>query len=202
MPVQEPSAPAPPPPSTIPAQERTPSLPPSPGDAPTINPPRGKKTASKKKTAPKGKATEKAKLATPVDAPTSQRVRYRYEPYRKADPTPEPEADLPADPEELETLDATAKTLYKSDREVLEYIESLKRRTSAMLEHVNRTDSQLRSCKGSMERIQSFVAQWKKMGDQWTHEDLLGIGNLEAKWVDGRTEMLDLDESDEEDNAP
>ncbi|KAF9643610.1 hypothetical protein BDM02DRAFT_3132313 [Thelephora ganbajun] len=199
MPVQEPSAPVPPPSSIAPTQE----LPTSPsnflGDAPTIDPPPGKKAAKKKK-APKKRVATKAKPAEQADAPAPQRAR--YEPYRKADPTPEPEGNLPADPEELETLDATAKMLYKSDREVLEYIETLKHRTAAMLEHVNRTDSQLRSCKGVMGRIQLFVGQWKKIGDRWTHQELFGDDNFRAKWENGKMKVLGSNESSDEEDAP
>jgi hypothetical protein len=187
MSVQERSAPAPLPSSPALAQEQAfPSSNPL-GDLPTMESP-VKKTGNNKK-APKKKAATKAKPAGPVDAPVPQRVRYRYEPYRKADPTPEPEGNLPADLEELETLDATAKMLYKSDREVLEYIEALNHRTAAVLEHVNRTNSQLRSCKGAMERIDVFVDQWQKIDDQWTHQQLFGEGPFEES-------------SDEEDYAP
>jgi hypothetical protein len=146
---------------------------------------------------------EEVRQAEPVDAPAPQQVRSRYEPYRKADPTPEPEGNLPADPEDLETLDSTAKVLYKSDREVLEYVEALNHRTAAILEHVNRTGSQLRSCKGAMERIQLFVDRWQKVDDRWTHQQRHGDGNFRAKWEDGKMRVLDSDEpSEEEDNAP
>lgn len=188
MSVQEPSVSTHPPPSI---RERTPSPSNSFGDAPTVDPPPRKKTAGKKK-APKRKAA-KTKLTEPADPPAPQRAQHRYEPYRKASPTPEREADLPADPEELETLDATAKMLYKSDREVLEYINSIRRRTAAMLEHVNQTDSQLRSSKGAMERIQLFVGQWQTMDDRWTREQLSGCGETNA---------LDCDEFDGEVNVP
>jgi len=144
----------------LPVQERAPSSSNSIGDAPIPNPPSGKKTASKKKKkAPKKRVAEEAKQVGSVDTPVHQRARRRYEPYRKADPTPEPEGNLPADPEDLEALDATAKILYKSDRETLEYIGALKRRTAAVLELVNRTGSQLHSYKGAMERLQLFVGQ-------------------------------------------
>ena len=199
MSVQGPSAPILPSSSIAPDQERTPSPPNSLGDASIINPSSGKKTTNKKK-ASKRKATGKAKSVKSVDTPAPRRAR--YEPYRRAEPTPEREANLPADPEELETLDATAKKLYRSDREVLEYIESLKHRTAAVLEHVNRTDSQLRSCKGAMERMQLFASQWQKMGDHWTHEQLFGDGNFRARWEDGKMEVLDSDEEDEEDDTP
>ena len=193
MSVQEPSAPAPPPFTLN-------SL----GDAPTIHPPPVKKTGSNKKTS-KRNTSKRAKTAEPVDPPAPKRPRERYEPYRRAEPTPEREAALPADPEELETLDATAKKLYKSDREVLEYIEALRRRTAAMLEHVNRTDSQLRACKGVIGRIGLYMGQWQKMEDRWTHQQLFGSGNFRTKWVDGKMEVLDSDESsddDDEDNTP
>ena len=205
MSIQESSVPVPPPPSVTPAHERAPSPSNSLGGAPTIDPPPGKKTAGRKKRTSKRKVAKKIKPVEPADvpapspspspapAPAPRRAQNRYEPYRKASPTPEQEGNLPADTEELKTLDATAKTLYKSDREVLEYIDSLRRRTAAMLEHVNRTDSQLRSSKGAMERIQLFVAQWEEIGDQWSHEQLSG-GNVDALGSDGS--------GDNEDNIP
>jgi len=165
MSAQRPSASARPSSSIAPPQERALSPSNSIGDAPTTNPSQGKKTVGKKKTQRKQVAKETGPVE-PVGASASQPDRYRYEPYRKADPTPEPEGNLPASPEELETLDATAKMIYKSDREMLEYIEALKNRTAAMLEYVNRTSSQLRSSKGAMERIQLFVDQWQKTDDQ------------------------------------
>ena len=165
MSVQEPSTSTRPLSPMLPVQERATSSN-SIGDAPAIKPPSGKKTASKKKKkAPKKRVAREAKQAGSVDTPVHQRARRRYEPNRKVDPTPEPEGNLPADPEDLETLDATAKALYKSDREVLEYIGALKCRTAAILEHVNRTGSQFHSYRGAMERIQLF------MGQRQTEED-------------------------------
>lgn len=190
MSVQESFVPAPPPSSITPAQERAPSPSSSLGDAPTIDPSPRKKTTKKKK-APKKRVAKKTKQAEPVDAPPPQPARSRYEPYRRTEPTPEPEGDLPADPEQLETLDATAKMLYKSDREVLEYIESLKHRTAAMLEHVNRTGSQLRSSRGAMERIRLFVGQRKKVDDHWSHPQRFGNGS-----------EMEVPDSEEEDNTP
>jgi len=195
MSVQEPSVTTCPPSSVTPAQERVPSPSNSFGDTPIDS----QKKASKRK------APKLAKTAEPVNPPATPRARDRYEPYRRAEPTPEREAALPADPEELETLDATAKQLYKSDREALEYVESLKHRTAAMLEHVNRTGSQLRACKGVIGRIDLFVAQWQRMEDRWTHEQLFGNGGYRAKWVDGKMEVLGSDESSDdgdEDNNP
>ena len=195
MSVQELPAPAPP-------QERATSPLNSLGDAPTTNPLPVKKTGSKKTS--KRKTSKRTKAAESVDPPAPQRAR--YEPYRRAEPTPERDAMLPADPDELETLDATAKKLYKSDREVLEYVEALKRRTAAMLEHVNRTDSQLRAYKGAMGRIGLYMDQWQKMEDRWTHQERFGNGNFRARWVDGRMEVLESDESsddeDDEGNIP
>jgi len=180
-----------------PAQERAPSPSNPIGDAPTIDPPPGKKTTGKKKVSKK--RVDKTQSVEPADAPAPPRVRDRYHPYRRADATLDPEDNIPADTEALETLDATAKMLYKSDREVLEYIEALKHRTAAMLEHVNRTDSQLRSCKGAMERMHLFVGQWQKIDDRWTHQQLFGDGNFRAKWEDGKMRVLESDESSEED---
>ena len=154
MSVKESSAPAPPPSFIAPAQVRAPTLPNSFGDPPTIDHLPVKKTDSTKMS--KRKVSKQARAAEPVGPPVRQRAR--YEPYRRAEPTPDREANFPADPEELKTLDATAKTLYKSDREVLEYVETLNRRTAATLEYVNRTDSQLRASKAVMGRIELYVA--------------------------------------------
>lgn len=196
MPVKEPSAPAPPLPSTAPAQERAPSPSNPLGDAPTIDPPAGKGTRKKK--APKRKPSKRAKATNPAP----RKPQNRYEPYRKAEPTPEPEASRPADPVLLESLDNTAKAIFKADREALEYVESLRTRTAALLEYVNRTGDQLRSCKGTMERIQLFVSERSKMGDRRNHEHSLGSSNpREMRW-DGRTAVLDFGEPDDEDNAP
>jgi len=130
--------------------------------------------------------------AEPFEPPARQRAR--YEPYRGAEPTPEREANFPADQEELKALDATAKTLYKSDREVLEYVETLKRRADAMLEHMNRSDSQLRVSKGVTERIDLYLVQWQKVEeDRWTHKQL--FGNSGVKRVDDRMEALGPDDA-------
>lgn len=193
MSVQEPSTRTPPRSSIAPAQERAPSPSNSLGDLPPT------KTGSKKKTL-KRKTSKRTKTAEPADPPAPKRPRDRYVPYRRADPTPEREAALPADPEDLETLDATAKKLYKNDREVLEYVEILRRRTAAMLEHVNRAESQLRACKGVMGRIGFFMGHWQKMDDQWTHQELFGGGNFRAKWVDGKMQVLASDESSDDDD--
>jgi len=202
MSVKEPSASVPTPSSIAPAQEGAPFPSNSLGDAPTIDPTPGKKTAGQKKTSKKRVAN--VQPVEPVDAPATPRVRDRYDPYQKATVIPGPEGNLPAHPEELETLDATAKMIYKSDREVLEYIEALKHRTAAMLEHVNRNGSQLRSYKGAMERINLFVGQWQKIDDRWTHQQLFGDGNFRAKWEDGKMRVLDSDESsdEEEEDTP
>jgi len=189
MSIKELSAPDPPPFTTTPAQARVPSPSNSLGDPPTTNSPPVKKTSGK---ASKRKVSE-ARAAEPIDPPARQRAR--YEPYRRAEPTPEREAALPTNPEDLETLDTTAKTLYKSDREVLEYVETLKRRAAAMSEHVSRTDSQLRACKGVMGRIELYVAQWRGVEDRWTHQQLFGNGKSGAKRVDDEMEVLGPDES-------
>ena len=112
MSVQQLSASVPPLSSTSPAQERAPNF----RAEPTIDPPSGKKTTSekKKKNSSKKRVAEKAKRTEPVGASASQKVRYRYETYRKAEPTPEPEGSLPANQEDLETLDETAKIDRKS----------------------------------------------------------------------------------------
>lgn len=195
--VQGSSVPAPRP-SMTPVQEHAPSPSNSLGDATTIAPPPGKKATGKK--ASRRKPPKQTRAPDSVDP---KRAKGRYEPYRKADPTPEPEASLPADPGYLDSLDATAKMLYKRDREVLEYVKSLKKRTAAMLDHVDRNDSQLRSHKGTMKRIRLFASQWSKMEDRWSHEELLGDGNFRATWRDGKMVVLEPDEPDDEvDNAP
>jgi len=202
MSTQDPPVPALPSSSVTPTQELTPSNSNPLHNAPTTDPPPEKKTTSKskRKETPKKRALKIIGLVAPVNLPLRRRARQIRRPYRKAIPTPEPEGNLPADPKELEILDSTTKTLYKSDREVLEYIESLKHRTAAVLEQVSRTDSQLLSCKGVMARIQSFVGQWEKMGNRLAHQQLFDSENLRAKCEDG---VLDSDEaSGEEDNDP
>jgi hypothetical protein len=157
-----------------------------------------RKTASRKKR----KAATKTDPVKSVDATATRRSQYRYEPYRKADPTPEPEGNCPSDFEDLQTLDATAKMIYKSDLEILEYIEALQGRTSAILEQVNRNDSQLRSGQYAMERIEQYACNWQKMDDHWTDQQLLGDGNFRAKWENGKKIILGSDESsDEEEGA-
>lgn len=151
-----------------------------------------KKTIGKKKKAPKTRVTTRTKLHEPADAP--QRIQYQYEPYRKADITPEPEGDRPASPEDLETLDATAKTLYRSDREALEYIEALNHRTAAILEHVNRTSSQLRSCEDVVERLGLFLGQLQKIDDQPANQ-LFRDDPFGEAWVDN--EMIVLGSNEE-----
>jgi len=191
MSVKEPSGPTPPPPLITPDQERAATPSNSLSDASVINPPPAKKTGSKKRS--KRETSKQAGAAEPVDPPARQRAR--CEPYRRAEPTPEREAALPADPEELKTLDATAKTRYKSDREVLEYVKTLNCRAAAMLEHVNRANSQLGAGKGVMERIEFYVAQWQKVEDQWTHQQLFGDGNSGAKRVDDKVEAIGPDDA-------
>jgi hypothetical protein len=175
------ATPALPPSSSVPIQERTPS---------PENPLNG---------VGKKVATE-TKPAKSVDGPASQRVRYRYEPYQKGDPTPEIESDLPADTEEeLDSLDAATKLLYKSDREILDYVEALNRRTAALLENANRTSSQLRSYRGFMERMKFFVDQQQKIEDKQTYQRLLGGVSAGARCEKGRAEAL---KSDDEGDVP
>lgn len=144
------------------------------------------KKGSGKNKAPKGKTTAKVES---VDVASSPRNGYRYEPYRKAGQTPEPEGNLPADPKELESLDATAKKLYAMDREILKYIEDLKRRTAAILEQVNRNDSQLRAANGAMGRIENFVLNWQKMDDHWTDQQLFGDDETVAPGPDQPSDL-------------
>lgn len=148
------------------------------GDAPIIHSSPIKKTIGKRKKAPKKRVVARTTLSEPTEPHATQRARFRYEPYQKADPTPEPELNRPASSRDLEALDVTVKTLYKSDREVLEYIEALNRRTAAILEHVNRTSSKLRSCEGIMERIELFVGQRQETDDRWADEEENSL------WVD------------------
>ncbi|KAF9778720.1 hypothetical protein BJ322DRAFT_1114057 [Thelephora terrestris] len=163
------------PPSSAPAQEQPPTPPNPIGGASTTDPTSTKKIAGKKKKKKKALAKKAAKKSEPtesIDDPANQQGQYRYEPYRKADPTPEPEGSRPADLEELDTLDATARVLFKSDREVLEYVEALNYRAAAILEYATRTGSQLHSYKGVRGRIELFVDQRQKTGDQGTHQQL------------------------------
>lgn len=171
--------PARPPSSSALAQERATSLSNTPADMPAIDS-SIKMSIGKKKKVPRERKTTRTKPSEPADAIAPPRVRYRYEPYRKADPNQEQEGDYPADPEDLRKLDATAKAIYRSDREMLEYIEALNRRTAAVLEHVNRTSSQLRSCEGVMERIDLFVGQWQKTCDRPANQQVLGDNPLEV----------------------
>lgn len=175
MSVQELSAPARPPSSIAPAQERATYPSNTLGDATTTKP-LLEKASSK---VSKRTAFKRAKTAALIDPPARKRARNRYEPYQRTEPTPEREAILPADPEKLETLDATTKRLYKSDLEVLKYVKTLKYRTVAVLEHVNRTDSQLRACMGAMGRIDLYMARWEKIEDRWTSRQLFGNGDFD-----------------------
>ena len=169
-------------------------------DAPVVDLP-PVKTANGK--ASKNGTATGATPVKPADPPATQRARYRYEPYRRAGPTPGREGNLPADPEDLETLDVTSKEIYKSDHEILEYIEALNHRTAAVLEHVNRNSSQLHSCKGVMEKIQQFVDQWRNTGGQWTSQQSVGDSNLGAEWESGKMKILASEESSgEDDDAP
>lgn len=190
MSTKELSAPAPPPSFITPDQGRVPSPSNSLSVEPIIDSPPVKKTGSKTS---KIKVSKQDGAAEQIDPPARQRAR--YEPYRKAEPTPEREAALPADPEDLETLDATAKTLYKSDREVLEYVETLKRRAAAISEHVNRTSSQLRARKDVMERIELYMAQLEGIEDRRTRKQLFGDGNPGEERVGDKTEVLGPDDS-------
>jgi hypothetical protein len=152
------------------------------------------KTATSKKTS-KSKRTAKGIQTESTDPDASPRGSYRYEPYPKAKPTPEPERGLPADRDYLETLGAAAKALYRGDRELLEYIVALEDRTAAILEHVNRTETQLRSAQGALERIQSYVRRWEEIGG---FQQPFGDGDSRMK-LDGDKVTLAPDESDEED---
>lgn len=180
-------APAPAPSSSALAQERATSSN-SLGDTPTI---RLEKSL-------KGRVATRSKPSGPVDVPAPQRGRYRYNPYLNVNPTPESEGNRLADPEDLEKLDATAKMLYKSDREVLKYIEALNHRTAAVLERVNRTNSQLRSCDDIMKRMKLFVGQRQEIGFQWAPQQPLREDSSKGKRVDNKI----IPGSDGETNSP
>ena len=156
--------------------------------------PRSKKGSGKSKPS-KGKATVKVNSAEPVRTTPSTRNRSRFEPYQRAEPTPEPEENLPADPRDLESLDATAKELYAMDRETLKYIEDLNHRTATLLELVNRNESQLRAANAAIGRIEGFVRSWQRMDDHWTLPQLVGNESFRAKWENNKIVILGPNES-------
>lgn len=158
------------------ARERAISPPNTPGAVPATESSPIKKTIGKKR---KNRVATRTKPSEPTDSPSSQGIQYSYEPYRKADSTPEPERSHPADSNDLETLNATTKTIYKSDREVVEYIEAINHRTAAILECVNRTGSQLRSYEGVLNRMELFVSQQQNAGDGWAHQQAIVLGSDE-----------------------
>ena len=192
--------------TSAPAQERAPTSSNSVGDMPTADSLLANEIAGKKKGKKKALTKKVAKRAEPgesVDDPAAQRGQYQYDPYRKAGPTPEPEGSRPADPEELDTLNATARVLFKSDREVLDYVEALNYRTAAILEYANRTGSQLRSSKGVRERIELYVDQLQETGDRGAHQQPSGDAPVVAKRKSGEVEASGSDESlDDGDDAP
>ncbi|KAF9777869.1 hypothetical protein BJ322DRAFT_514935 [Thelephora terrestris] len=168
-------------PPSVYTEEQAPFTSNSSGYVPTVDPSPVRKAAGRKKR----KAATKADPVKAVDATATRQ-----------------KGNCPADPEDLETLDATAKMLYKSDLEILQYIEALQGRTAAILEQVNRNDSQLRSGQCAVERIEQYACNWQKMDDRWTDQQLLGDGNFRAKWEDGKRIILGSDESsDEEEGA-
>jgi hypothetical protein len=159
-------------------------------DAPVIDLPPAR-TANGKVS--KNVTATRATPVKPTDPPAPRRTRYRHEPHRK-------EGNLSADSEELETLDATSKEIYKSDREILEYVEALNHRTAAVLEHANRNSSQLHSCKGVMEKIQQFVGQWRKTGGKSTPQQTVGDSNRRAEWESAMAKIFASEESSGEDD--
>ena len=181
---------------SVPTQEQVPFTSSSSAHASTIDPTPAKKATSKKR-----KMAIKADPVKLVDASATRRSQCRYEPYRKTVPTPEPEENCPADLKDLQTLDATAKKLYKSDLEMLEYIETLKGRTAAILKQVNLNDTQLRSGQSAMARIEQYVRTWQRMKDRWTDQQLFGDDNFRAKWKDGKRIILGPDESADEEEG-
>ena len=158
-----------------------------------------KKTIGKDKNVPKNRVATRTNPSEPTDTPASQGVEYSYEPYRKADSTPEPERSRPANPKDLEALETSAKAIYKSDREVVEYIEAVNRRTAGILEYVNRTSPQLRSCEGVMDRIELFISRQQNTSGGWARPPLFGNDSLREKPVDNTTLAFG---SDEEGNDP
>lgn len=146
--------------------------------AQTIGPPPRKRATRKRTNAPKNKVVKSPESSESIGSPTPRRVQYRYNPYRRADPTPVPEGDLPADPEDLETLDETAKLVYRRDRELLEYIESIKDRTAAILSYVNQTESKLHSHRGSMERLRQYIHHRARIDDRSRDREFLWGGGI------------------------
>lgn len=161
-------------------------------NAQAVDPSPRKKPTGKRRKAPKKKVTKRPESPESVVSPTPRRVQYRYTPYRRADPTPESEGDLPADPKDLETLDETVKLIYRRDRELLEYIESIKNRTAAILLYVNRTESKLDLHKGSMERLRQYMHRQAGTDDRPLGREFL--------WGDGIAEA-DFDEPLEEEDV-
>lgn len=182
-------------------QEQDPTSLNTPGDASATDPSQVKEYIGKDTTPRSGVAAQVSSIEL-VDGLPIQRDQLRYEPYQKADSTPEPEGNLPADPKLLDIINVTAKKLYESDREILDYIQNLKCRTAAILEHVNRIHSQLRASIGAIERLKQFVHNWQKMNDHWSRAELLGDGDFRAKLEDDKMPILSSDEpSDKENDA-
>ena len=111
---------------------------------------------------PKSKRTDKGVQTESADPNVSPSGSYRYKPYPKTKPTPEPERNLPVDAGHLNT---TANAFYRGDREFLECIVDLKAQTAAILEYVNRTETQLHSAYSALERIESYVRHWEGIGE-------------------------------------
>lgn len=166
--------PVPSPSSLISTQEQVPSPSSFHDGPPTVNPPSVNKIAGSEQNAQEEKVKEEVEPAELLDPTDPRLLQYPYVPHPEADLGSEPEDSGPADPRDLETLDATAKMLFKGDREILGYIEALNYRTAAILEHVNRTKSELLLCKDSRERIKLFVDNLQKTGDRGAHGQLLG----------------------------
>lgn len=168
--------------SSAPVREQISSPSGVPGDASAVNPSPVKRKTDKDKP-PRNKMPTKVNPVESVYNPAFHKDRHRYEPYRKGDPTQEPEGGFPSDPTDLKTLDATAKKLYKNDREILEYVESLKDRTAAILEYINRTDSQLRASDSAIKVIEQFVRDWWKMCQGRTHKQPFGDERNDAQYA-------------------
>lgn len=166
--------PVPSPSSLISTQEQVPSPSSFHGDAPTVNPPPVNKRAGNEEKVQEERVKEEVGPAELLDPTDPHLLQYLHVPHPETDLGPEPEDGGPADPRDLETLDATAKMLFKGDREIIGYIEALNHRTAAILEHVNRKKSELLSCKESRERIKLFVDNLRKTIYRGTHGQLLG----------------------------
>ena len=155
--------------------------------------------ATGERKAPMREAAAKTNPVVSTDT-TATKNQHPYD--RKASSTSGPGVNRLADPKDLERLDATAKELYKSDLEILTYIETLKQRTAAIMEQVKHDSSVLYSNRRAMERIELYTRNWQRMDGHWTEEELNGDWHLRAELQDRRMTTPDpFDFSDEEGDA-